>query len=105
MGWVGLGGGLLQLVGDIGVVLLDDRQGVCLRVEHPVVEWQVVVFREEKVEVLERLCQVEALLDVIVAGSGGVDVFHPAVPPLHPAVLLQSLRVRGGWWGEGKKGW
>lgn len=41
---------------------------------------------------LERLSQVEALLHVVVVGSGSVDVPNAAVASLHFTVLLQSLK-------------
>lgn len=40
---------------------------------------------------LERLCQIEALLHVVVAGSRGVDIPDAAVASLHFTVLLQGL--------------
>lgn len=47
----GVGVGLLHLVGDVRLVLLEDGQRVSLGVEHPVVERQVVVVGEEQVEI------------------------------------------------------
>ncbi len=44
---------LLHLVGSVCLVFLDDRQRVSLSVEDPVVERQVVVVREEQVEIPE----------------------------------------------------
>lgn len=41
---------------------------------------------------LERLSQVEALLHVVVVGSGSVDVPNAAVASLHFTVLLQGLK-------------
>lgn len=41
---------------------------------------------------LERLSQIEALLHVVVVGSGSVDVPNAAVASLHFTMLLQSLK-------------
>lgn len=41
---------------------------------------------------LERLSQIEALLHVVVVGSGSVDVPNAAVASPHFAMLLQSLK-------------
>lgn len=48
------------------------------------------------VVLLECLCQVEALLYVIVVGTRGVDVSDAAVASFYFTVLLQSLQKKGG---------
>lgn len=48
-----VGGTLLHFVGSVCLVLPDDGQGVGLSVEDPVFEWQVVVVREQQVEIPE----------------------------------------------------
>lgn len=46
-----VGGTLLHFVVLVCLVVPDDGQGVSLRVEDPVLEWQVVVLGEEQVEI------------------------------------------------------
>ena len=63
-----------------------------LRVEKPAVQRNDVVVTVQQVEVLERLCDEEALLDVILGGIGIVDVFYARVASaLDTAMLLQRL--------------
>lgn len=73
------GSPLLHLVGSVRLFLPDDGQRVGLRVEDPVVKREVVVVGEKQVEILERLGQVEALLNVVVVWRRGVDVSDAAV--------------------------
>ena len=49
-----------------------------------------------RVCLLEGLSLVEALLDVVMVGGGGVDVSDAAVARLHPAVLLKGLEHNTG---------
>lgn len=44
-------GPLLHFIGSVRLVLPDDGQGVSLGVEDPVVEREVVILREEQVEI------------------------------------------------------
>lgn len=78
----------------VGWVLPFDWQGVCLGVEHPLVEGQEVVLGEEQVEVLERLCQEEALLDVVFGAVGGVHVLQAGEAAVHATVLVDGLERR-----------
>lgn len=41
--------------------------------------------------ILESLSQEEALLDIIVGGVGGVDVFNPRETPADSAIFIYSL--------------
>lgn len=49
------------------------------------------LFRKQKLDLLERLSQEEALLHVVVGGVGGVDVLHPGETATHPTVLVNGL--------------
>ena len=42
-------------------------------------------------DLLERLGQEEALLDIVVGWVGRVDILDPGEPPADPAVLIYSL--------------
>lgn len=51
----------------------------------------IIKYKKEKY-VLQSLCQEEALLDIIIGGVGGVDVFNPRETPADSAILIYSLR-------------
>ena len=67
-----------------------------LRVEHPLVKGEHRVVGIEEEEVLERLGEEEALLDIVLRRIQLVDVADPAVAGRRPTPLLQSLRQATG---------
>lgn len=69
----------------------EDRQWVCLGVQHPLIQRQMVIRREEQVEVLEGLGKEETLLYVILLRMLRIDVLDSGVSAFRPTVLFQGL--------------
>ena len=67
----------------------DDREGVCLRIQHPRIKGQNRILAEEQKEVFEGFGHKEALLDIVLGGAFAVDIFNTRVPTRgNPALAL-----------------
>ena len=65
---------------------------MCLGVEEPAVQWDYIVIAVQQVEVLESLCNEEALLNIILGGVSIVNVFYSGITSTFNATMpLQCL--------------
>ena len=72
----------------------DEREGVSLSIEHPMIQRQYIIITEQQPQVLECFGYKECLLHVIFSWVGVVHILDARVATcVYATVLLQSLHV------------